>query len=661
MNRIKLTENFNVGLVFILGIIMLIVAILALGTSNADAPPHTYYVAPNGNPNNSGNIDQPWDLTTALSKASLVKPGDTIYLRDGVYGSGGKTTFASSLNGTKERPIIIRGFPKERATVDGHITVNGKHNWYWGFEITNSMTERHTPSSERLGGLELYGEGTKVINMVLHDTGHPGIGFWRTVGDGGEIYGTLIWGTGVYDTSSEYQGVMRGSPIYAQNQVGQRLIQDNITFRNFTTAMKAYATNSWANGFTFDGNIAMQANDNLGLFIESQTNPIDKLVLTNNYIYLGADKNGTGFTAGLYNSKHGEIIAQNNYIGLINGMGYSIKNWDKVTVTDNTIVAKKGSALRIDNDSPMSQFNIDHNTYIVGAGRPFQDSELQKRLDAVWACDYVSSTQTIRDYVEGRSGGPSGKCPGGSVDGSRYDRNSTITEDIPQATNRVFIRPNKYEAGRANIAVYNWRDQSSISVDLSSILKNGQSYTVLDAQNYYGTPVASGVYTGGEISLPMNLSQVAKLVGNVSSTDISNTHTAPEFASFIVLPQSGVAPNTNPNITRPGETNYVAGATLAPTQPNHTTNPIGHPKVEDQTDINSQPGDLTNSANSTVSQQEYSKLVRKYLKNNIWSIVFIILGLTLVGGAGFIWYKSKHRNQSLPKGIGQSHVMGGDR
>ncbi len=623
---------------------MMVVALITLRGGHAETPPQTYYVSPAGNSANPGSIDKPWDLTSALSKSSVVKPGDTIYLRDGVYGSGGTTTFTSSLNGTKDKPIVVRGFPKERATVNGHITVNGKFNWYWGFEITNSMTERHVASKDRLGGLELYGEGTKVINMVLHDTGHPAIGFWRPVGDGGEIYGTLIWGAGIYDTSPQYKGEMRGSPIYAQNQTGQRLISDNITFRNLTTAMKAYATNSWANGFTFDGNIALQATDNLGLFVESQDNPIDKLVLSNNYIYLGPDKNGTGFTAGLFNPKHGEIIAQNNYIGLTNGVGYNIKNWDKVTVTNNTVVAKKGSALRIDNATPMSQFNIDRNTYIVGAARPFQDTELQQRLDAVWACDFTSSTQTIKDYTQGRSGGPVNSCPGASVAGSRYDRNSVITSDMSQATNRVFVRANKYEPGRANIAVYNWENRPSVSADLSSILKPGQSYVVLDAQNYYGKPIASGVYKGGVITLPMNLTEVAPLIGSVP--EIPNTHTAPEFAAFVVLPQEGVAPNSNPNTQRPGQVSYATASTAASS--NQTAAPISissnSGKSEDKTNDLS---DISKLASPTSQNKSllvrYSETVKSIVRKYPILVGAIMLGLiAIISGA--IWWLMRRRS-----------------
>ena len=44
---------------------------------------------------------------------------------------------------------------------------------------------------------------------------------------------------------------------------------------------------------------------------------------------------------------------------------------------------------------------------------------------------------------------------------------NTYTTTRPTGA-RVFVRPNQYEAGRANIAVYNWDRQSAIDVDLGA-------------------------------------------------------------------------------------------------------------------------------------------------------------------------------------------------
>ena len=65
------------------------------------------------------------------------------------------------------------------------------------------------------------------------------------------------------------------------------------------------------------------------------------------------------------------------------------------------------------------------------------------------------------------------------------------------------MRPNQYEPGRANIIVYNWAQQSTVGVDVSGILKMGERYVVQNSEDFYGPPIAGGVYTGRALQLPM--------------------------------------------------------------------------------------------------------------------------------------------------------------
>src|SRR2546422_11328916 len=68
---------------------------------------------------------------------------------------------------------------------------------------------------------------------------------------------------------------------------------------------------------------------------------------------------------------------------------------------------------------------------------------------------------------------------------------------------RVFVRPNRYEPGRANVLIYNWSGQATVPVDLSGIVRVGDAYQVRNVQNFFGTPVVSGTYGGGLVSVPM--------------------------------------------------------------------------------------------------------------------------------------------------------------
>ena len=120
----------------------------------------------------------------------------------------------------------------------------------------------------------------------------------------------------------------------------------------------------------------------------------------------------------------------------------------------------------------------------------------------------------------------------------RCDKNSKFIPQAPQGV-WTFVRPNAYEAGRANIAIYNWDMKDSVAVDLSGVLDPSTPYEIRDAQNFFGDPVAAGVYDGKPVSVPMTgLTHVAP-VGDVTQMP---KHTAPGFAAFVVLPRV-TAPN----------------------------------------------------------------------------------------------------------------------
>ena len=53
--------------------------------ASSEATPKTYYIATNGNDNNPGTIAKPWHTINYAANNSIVKPGDTILIREGTY------------------------------------------------------------------------------------------------------------------------------------------------------------------------------------------------------------------------------------------------------------------------------------------------------------------------------------------------------------------------------------------------------------------------------------------------------------------------------------------------------------------------------------------------------------------------------------------------
>lgn len=112
-----------------------------------------------------------------------------------------------------------------------------------------------------------------------------------------------------------------------------------------------------------------------------------------------------------------------------------------------------------------------------------------------------------------------------------FDSHSQAVATRRPAGVQIFVRPNRYEAGRANIIVYNWDLRDQVAVDVSSVLSPGANFEIRDAQNYFGDPLVKATYRGEPILLPMNLSRMTLPVGNVERVP---RHTAPEFAVFVL-------------------------------------------------------------------------------------------------------------------------------
>lgn len=122
---------------------------------------------------------------------------------------------------------------------------------------------------------------------------------------------------------------------------------------------------------------------------------------------------------------------------------------------------------------------------------------------------------------------------------SAYPNNTYYVSTWPAAPPRptgsqVFVRPNRYEAGRANIIVLNWDTSPSTSVDLSSVLISGDRFEIRDAQNFFGAPVLTGTYAGGAVTLPLNNTAIATPV-SVPSDRSTPVHTNREFCTLVVL------------------------------------------------------------------------------------------------------------------------------
>lgn len=477
-----------------------------------------WYVAPEGDPLGEGTLDSPWNLTTALSggpSRTEVKPGDTVWLRGGSYVGN----FVSTLTGTPEAPIMVRQFPGERAILDrGSVSsakqpalkVRGAWVWYWGFEIMNSYPDRSRTSPYsgsvepwRGSGADVYAPNVKFINMIFHDNGH---GIWDKE-DMTEVYGCLFF----YNGNNKREHAM-----YIGNSNGTKYIMDNIIFAQGGYGILAHSdsTSSSQMGLHIEGNATF---NNGSLTLDDQTTgniqvggvegvSAERIVIRSNSVYnsLGNSTNkNNGIKLGYEDTGNKNVTVVDNYI--VSKVPLRIWWWQNVDSHGNTIYSRGSSTdLVMPTGVSPSAYLWDSNTYISGR----KDGPAFSKDD---------STYSFAGWQEATG----------------MDRNSRVEQDAslrPKGV-KTFIRPNRYEAGRANITVYNWDLRESVAVDVSSVLSVGGSYEVRDAQNYFGEPVARGSYDGTPIQLPMNLTGIAQPVGNVERAP---SHTSSEFGVFVL-------------------------------------------------------------------------------------------------------------------------------
>ena len=113
------------------GIIMALMLVICVALISTRAE---FYVSPNGKQKGTGTKEDPFDIVTALSGRKSVQPGDTVWLRGGIYTlpadpKSGEFTIEFGLEGTPEKPIIVRQMPGERATIDVALTLAGSDTW----------------------------------------------------------------------------------------------------------------------------------------------------------------------------------------------------------------------------------------------------------------------------------------------------------------------------------------------------------------------------------------------------------------------------------------------------------------------------------------------------------------------------------------------------
>jgi len=470
------------------GLLLLVTSVTARPSPAVTTHPTAarYYVSATAAPNGSGTAADPWTLDTALAGAAgRLQAGDTVWLLGGTY----RGVFRTELEGAPERWIVFRQMPGERVTIDGTLRADGAYLAFWGFEIMQS-----TPTTYGLQANTAHG---RFINLVVHDAGTQGVSFW-TPAITAELYGCIVYNNGTHENLDH--------GVYVHNDTGTKLIADNIFFNNLARGIQVYASrnNAAIRNVRVEGNVAFN-NGAISSVVVARENlifnapvPTEGMMGLDNLLYFSGSE-GINLRVGRYAPQNNrDLLLRGNYaaggkVGL-----EMVQPWTQATVEDNTFIGSRDEVQL--GGAAIAHYHWSRNRW----GR-------SPRARA-WRYDNRSYDWSGWQRATGL----------GATD-----------EVVPErpAEPRVFVRPNKYEVGRAHIVVYNWSGQADVPVDVSGVLQVGDRYEMHNVQALFDPPVVSGIYDGTPIRVPMTGVAAPSPVGRITRTA---PRTAPAFDTFLL-------------------------------------------------------------------------------------------------------------------------------
>ncbi len=437
----------------------------------------------------AGTIGSPWGLLHAIGHDGTPAPGiaagDTIYLRGGTYRSPDKTGgITSMLSGTSGNRITVRPYPGEVAKIDLWDLSPGVGGDFLDLALYGNYTDYI--------GLEILNSNTTIRYTTEpdHNLGNAIIGRGQININGTDnrvincIVHDLNLGIGFWKEATG--GELYGNIIYNNGWDTPTTNQwDNAIYtQNFNTATKLYTDNIVFNGFAFG--IAAYG---------GASGPMQKMTFRGNILF----QNGVAPGVGSHTIKPDFLV------------GGTLSAGDIIIDRNYSYQTGTGS-FQIGYEFGGSNANVTVTNNYLYSGN----------------CNWPKPWSSIT-----ASGNTVKALTGASAPGFGFTVNASPTGTFTVA------RPNVHESGRGHVAIFNWNGSSSVNVDLSSVVAVGSAYQIYHVYDL-ATPVTSGTYSGGAVSIPMAAKNPPVILGDI--TDLGTPVQLPNtFGAFLVTSQGAPA------------------------------------------------------------------------------------------------------------------------
>lgn len=462
------------------------------------------YVAPDGKPGNPGTKEAPLDFASVLSSNSPAKPGTVVWLKGGTY--RGPFDKAQTPCGAAGKPLVFRALPGERVTLTAGVeagsvlTARGNWVWFWGVEIT---TDPDVPKGRGDTVKVAGGNGLKLINLVIHDTpNRSGIGGWD-VGDDQEFYGCVVYRVGFKSDAYAHGTYTQNSKKHTVKRITDCLFFDTYGFGVHCYGQDPALANyrfdgvgAWGNGL-LPGSEKPVVNFLVGCYKDA-----DNMVLRDCFTYFPREgKFKRGADVGYVAKDNGEALVENcTFVGGIPAL--HIVNWRQPIVRGNRIASPHGLVQLVKPESASTAaYAWDKNTYYaMGVEKPFSFNTNSYR----WRSDGSTRLCTAEEWKAA----------------FKLDAHSQFLS-APEGVWTI-ARVNRYDSQQVHLAVYNWTGSPRVALDLSAVLKPGQTFRILKVDDLWGEPALKGQYDGKPVDIA-----------------IAGAY-APEFAVYLI--ERGAAP-----------------------------------------------------------------------------------------------------------------------
>jgi hypothetical protein len=214
---------------------------------------------------------------------------------------------------------------------------------------------------------------------------------------------------------------------------------------------------------------------------------------------------------------YGCIIYDNGWIGTDRGHGHCIytQNDQGVKVISNCIMSCRYDGTYTlhaygSERAYVNNFLVEDNIFykkgpfLIGGGRPSHNIRVFRNylygvgVRIGYDAPYNENCE-VRDNV----------VVNGEISIIRYKQavqegNLVIRKDQERpAGNKIVLLPNRFDRNRGHLAIFNWGKSEKVEVTVKGFLKDGDSFRLMDPEDFFGDAIVQGVCRGDSIEVPV--------------------------------------------------------------------------------------------------------------------------------------------------------------